>query len=192
MGGQRGATTNLRTAITAAALSGNDLEPITGSLSFPLFLFSAKKVKMEGLVMSVQNRYFFETGGHAFESEIVDIVSAFAQRIWGAKAVKFSSQRQDRFEGTDMYVLGVPMDVTLAFDKKVRTRKLGELPLDGVTISFGVRFGNGRVSFKTPVLVVGADGITNGNMWLTMDIIKANIQEILDTGMDNYFLAIEA
>lgn len=145
--------------------------------------------------MNISNRYFFETGGHAFESEIVDIVSVFAKRIWGSTAVKFSTEQQDRYEGTDVFVLGVPVDVTLAFDKKNRTRKLGELTLNGVTITFGVRFGNRKATFKTPVLVVGAEtaiGISNSNMWIVLDTIKANIQEILDTGMDNYFLATEA
>jgi len=46
-----------------------------------------------------------------------------------------------------------------------------------------------------PVLVIGAEtaiGITKNNMWITLDIIKDNIHEILNTGMDEYFLATEA
>ena len=145
--------------------------------------------------MRLQNNYFFEAGGHEFESGVVDVVSSFAKREWGLGAVKFSTVQQDRHEGTDLYVLGVPIDVTLAFEKKNRTRRLGALTLDGMTIDFGVRFGNHKVNFKTPVLVIGAEsalGITKANMWIILEIIKDNVQKILNTGMDEYFLATEA
>ena len=145
--------------------------------------------------MNISNPYFFEAGGHEFESGIVDIVSLFAKREWGNKAVRFSTERQDKFEGTDIFVLGVPIDVTLAFDGKNKTSRIASLTLDGVTIDFGVRLGNGKAKFKTPVLVIGAgtaDGITKSNMWVTLDTIKSHIRKILNTGMDNYFLATEA
>jgi len=145
--------------------------------------------------MNIRTNYFFETGGFDFESKVVDVVSTFAKREWGIGAVKFSTVQQDRYEGTDIFVLKVPIDVTLAFEKKNRTRKLGELSLDGVTIDFGVRFGNNKATFKTPVLVIGADsalGITRSNMWIALETIKDNIQKILNTGMDAYFFAIEA
>lgn len=145
--------------------------------------------------MSIRTSYFFESGGFDFESQVVEVVSAFAKREWGAGAVKFSTVQQDRFEGTDLYVLKVPIDITLTFDKKNRTRRLGSLTLDGVTIDFGVRFGNNKATFRTPVLVIGAEsaiGITKANMWVVLDAIKNNVQKILDTGMDSYFLATEA
>ena len=145
--------------------------------------------------MSIRNNYFFEAGGHEFESGVVDVLSAFAKREWGSSAVKFSTTQQDRYEGTDLFVLGVPIDVTLAFDKKNKTRRLETLELDGVTIDLGIRFGNGKAQFKTPVLVIGAEtalGITKTNMWITLEIIKSNILKILDLGMDKYFLAAEA
>jgi len=142
--------------------------------------------------MRVQDSYFFEAGGYEFESDVVAVVSAFAKNEWGNNAVKFSTVQQDRFEGTDLYVLGVPIDVTLAFEKKNKTRRLGKLKLDGVTIDLGIRFGNGRANFKTPVLVIGAEtalGITKANMWYVLDVIKSNILKILDLGMDKYLLA---
>ncbi|MCL2047409.1 MAG: hypothetical protein FWG87_01665 [Defluviitaleaceae bacterium] len=145
--------------------------------------------------MYTRNHYFFEAGGYEFESQMTDIVSVFARHVWGNKAVMFSTERQDRYEGTDLFVLGVPLDITLAFDKKNKTRKLSDLTLNGVTISFGVRFGNGKVTFETPVLVVGVEtavGITKGNMWAVLDTIKHNMQKILDIGMDSYFLETEA
>ena len=145
--------------------------------------------------MGIYNSYFFNAGGHEFESDILDILSDFAKCEWGSSAVKFSTMQQDRYEGTDVYVLGVPIDITLAFERKNRTRKLGTLTLDGVTIEFGVRFGNHKAKFKMPVLVIGAEtaiGITKNNMWITLDIIKDNIQKILNMGMDKYLLATEA
>jgi len=144
--------------------------------------------------MNISERYFFEAGGHEFESFIADIVSIFAKREWGTKAVKFSTEKQDLYEGTDLFVLGVPIDVTLAFAKKEKTNRLETLVIDGVTIDFGLRLGNWKANFKTPVLVIGAEtavGITKSNMWAVLDTFKSNIKEILDTGMDQYFLATE-
>ena len=137
------------------------------------------------------DKYSFEASGHEFESDVVEVVSSFAEREWGIGSVKSSTVQQDRYEGTDLYVLGVPIDITLAFEKKSNTRRLGTLLLDGVTIELGVRFGNHRANFKMPVLVIGAEtatGITKSNMWLVLEIIKTNVQEILNTGMDQYFL----
>ena len=145
--------------------------------------------------MRVQDNYFFEAGGLEFESDVIEVVSAFAKREWGDTAVKFSTVQQDRYEGTDLYVLGIPIDITLAFEKKNKTNRLETLVLDGVTIDLGIRFGNGRVNFKTPVLVIGAGtalGITTSNMWYTLDVIKSNLLKILDLGMDKYLLATEA
>ena len=144
--------------------------------------------------MAMNERYFFETSGYEFESEMADFLTLFARGEWGNSAVKFSTARQDRFEGTDIFVLGIPIDITLDFAGKNKTKKLGTIKLDGVTIDLGVRFGNGVAKFKTPVLVIGAEtagGITNHNMWITLDIIKANIIKILDMGMDKYFQVVE-
>ena len=66
----------------------------------------------------MNNSYFFEAGDHEFESEVVDVVSTFAKREWGASSVQFSTANQDRYEGTDLFVLGIPTDITLAFEKR--------------------------------------------------------------------------
>ena len=144
--------------------------------------------------MKINNGYYFEAGGYEFECEMIDAISFFANKEWGPSAVKFSTEKQDRFEGTDLFLLGIPVDVTMAFERKNRIRKLESLSRDGVDIHFGVRFGNGKVSFKTPVLVIGVEtalGITKNNMWLAIDGIKSNISEILNEGMDRYFTAVE-
>ena len=145
--------------------------------------------------MNISERFYFEAGGFEFETELVDYFTMYAKREWGNSAVRFSTERQDRYEGTDLFVLGIPIDFTLAFAAKNKTRKLDTMKLDGVTIAFGIRFGNGKAAFKTPVLVIGAEtaiGITKSNMWVTLDIIKSNIPKILDKGMDDYLLATEA
>jgi len=145
--------------------------------------------------MRVQDSYFFEAGGYEFESDVVSVVSSFAKREWGNNAVKFSTMQQDRYEGTDLFVLGVPIDITLDFERKNKTRRLGKLELDGVIIDIGIRFGNNRANFKTPVLVIGAEtalGITKSNTWYVLDVIKSNVLKILDLGMDKYWLATES
>ena len=145
--------------------------------------------------MRVKDSYFFEAGGHEFESDVVEVISAFAESAWGASAVKFSTMQQDRYEGTDLYVLGIPIDITMAFEKKNKTKRLETLVLDGVTINLGIRFGNGKANFDTPVLVIGAAtalGITKANMWYALDVIKTNLLKILDLGMDKYLLATAA
>ena len=144
---------------------------------------------------NISNQYFFESGGHTFESEVADILTAFARQEWGFKSVKFSTKKEDRFEGTDLFVLGIPVDVTLAFADKNKTRWLGKLSIDGVTIDFGLRTGNGKSQFKKPVLVIGAEtavSITKSNMWYALSTIKANIKKILDFGMDEYLFATES
>jgi len=143
----------------------------------------------------MNNSYFFEAGGHEFESEVVDVVSAYARRAWGESSVQFSTANQDRYEGTDLFVLGIPADITLAFAKKNRMHNLGHLTLGGVTVDFGLRLGNGKAEFETPVLVIGAkraDGITKCNMWVVLDTIKTYVCEILDAGMGRYYDAIDA
>ena len=144
--------------------------------------------------MRMNNRYYFESSGYEFESYLSEFITLFARREWGSSAVKFSTDRQDRFEGTDIFVLGIPVDITLDFARKNKTRLLGSLELDGVTIDLGIRFGNGRADFKTPVLVIGAEsacGITKQNMWVTLDTIKSNILNILDLAMDKYLQVAE-
>ena len=145
--------------------------------------------------MNIRNLYFYERSGHEFETEFADIAARFARTQWGKGSIKFSTIKQDRFEGTDLFVLGVPIDITLAYEKKTSMRQIGSLMLEGLSIEFGIRFGNGKSRFKTPVLVIGAEsalGITKGNMWIALETIKAHIQQILDTGMDSYFEATEA
>ena len=142
--------------------------------------------------MNISESYYFESNGYEFESEMAEFITLFARREWGEAAVKFGTKQQDFYEGTDIFLLGVPVDITLDFAGKNKTKRLDTLVIDGVTIDLGVRFGNGRADFKTPVLVIGAGtalGITKHNMYIALDTIKSNILNILDLGMDRYFQA---
>jgi len=127
------------------------------------------------ITMSISKSYFFETSGYDFESQMADFITLFARDKWGNSAVKFSTEYQDRYEGTDIFLLGIPVDITLDFANKNKTKRLDTLVLDGVTIDLGARFGNGKADFETPVLVVGADtalGITKHNMCATRSQLK--------------------
>lgn len=142
----------------------------------------------------MRDKYSFESGGNEFEADMVDVISHYAQKEWGNSSITVSTMNQDRYEGTDVFVLGVPVDVTINYQNKRHTRKLTEMLFDGITVEFGLRTGNGRKTFKTPVLVVGVEaaaGITFGNMWAVIDSVKGKIGDILDTGMDEYFAATE-
>ena len=143
--------------------------------------------------MSIRENYYFESSGYEFESEMAEFITSFAKREWGNSAIKFSTENQDRYEGTDMFLLGVPLDITLDFESKNKTKLLDTLVIDGVTIDLGVRFGNGKVDFQIPVLVIGAAtalGIAKHNMYIVLDAIKSNILKILDMGMDRYFQVV--
>jgi len=145
--------------------------------------------------MSISEKYYFESSGYEFESEMADFITSFARKEWGDAAVKFSTELQDRHEGADIFLLGIPVDITLNFARKNKTKWLETLVLEGANINLGIRYGNGKVKFENPVLVIGAEtalGITMQNMWVTLDIIKSNILRILDLGMDRYFQVVEA
>jgi len=141
------------------------------------------------------DRYFFERGGHDFESSMVEVIHQYARSAWGKGAITASTMKQDQFEGTDIFVLGVPVDITLAYEQKRQTRKLAQMSFDGITVEFGLRRGNGKSIFKTPVLVIGieaAAGISYSNMQAVLGTIKHRIGDVINAGMDEYFGAVPA
>ena len=48
-------------------------------LSIPAF-FVFKNIKVGGLTMRKIDKYSFEASGHEFESDVVEVVSSFAER----------------------------------------------------------------------------------------------------------------
>ena len=139
----------------------------------------------------MNDRYYFQTSGMDLEAEFQDVAITFARKEWGVGAARVSTLIEDRFAGTDMFVLDVPVDVTVHFDGKNHTTHLANITIDSwLSVSFGIRTGNGRTRFETPVLVIGVDapgGVCSSNMGIVTDTLKRNIGSLLNRGMDEYF-----
>jgi len=139
--------------------------------------------------------YFFEKSslGIEFETDMVEVISSFAKKTWGTSSVKFTTTKQDRYEGTDLFVLGIPVDITTAYKTKKRMKHLKKIVRNGMVFELGLRYGNEYCTFKTPVLVIGVKTeyceITKANSWCVLGDIKANIEEVLNIGMDKYLWA---
>ena len=135
------------------------------------------------------------TSGEKLEEMLMDEISRFAIKNWGKGAFKFSAIKQDRLDGVDFFVLGVPVDVTLNYNRKNRMRKLDiSLSFEGISVDFGIRFGNGKAQFKTPVLVIGIDSalrLTHSNMAGEIGLLRDGLDQILNSGMDAYFDACD-
>jgi hypothetical protein len=123
-------------------------------------------------------------------------VCRFSKEEWGVGAFRFSTEREDKIEGADMYVLGVPIDFTLCIGKATRMRKIKTtIKIDGYAFEFGVRYGNAYHTYAQPVLVIGVEGgtkITKSNAYVLVDSIKRNCKNILNTAMDCYFDVVPA
>jgi hypothetical protein len=93
--------------------------------------------------------YFFETTGYEFENEFTEKISEFSLNTWGKGAFQATTMAEDKYQGIDCYVLGVPMDVTLNFDNKIKMKNLDyRLTFLGVEVNFGIRYGNCKVKFE--------------------------------------------
>ena len=131
-----------------------------------------------------------ESTGIEFEDRIIEKCGCVCIERWGAGAFSISTVSEDKLKGTDFFVLGVPIDVTLNIKNKTHTTVSDfTIDLGFVKVTFGVRFGNGRVKFETPVLVLGFETLLDRKdvMKLTNLISKSELIEILNKGMDFYF-----
>lgn len=84
--------------------------------------------------------------GHEYESAFTFYLSKYVD-------VKRATKEQDEKGGTDLFIERIPSDVTSAFVTKnftICTRYVEKLNL-----FFGIRTGNGVVTFKDPVVVFG-------------------------------------
>lgn len=98
--------------------------------------------------------------GKLFEKMVIDILVSMSKfQDDPFKAVRNSSPIQDKNEGTDLFYQGIRIDITLNFDGKVCTKKIGEsYERDSFgSVRFGLRSGNGLKFFSEPVLVIGFD-----------------------------------
>ena len=98
--------------------------------------------------------------------------------------------------GTDLYVYGLPIDLTYNFRGKDHMSILpGAVELmPGIKIRFGVRTGNthlGHTKFAVPVLVIGIDGandlIVRGWMDTLTRLFSEKIDEIIEVGQSGYW-----
>ena len=99
----------------------------------------------------------FDQRGRVFED---DCIRKIKECIFTAKTGELedvSGTEMDTRKGTDFLFNGIPIDVTYNFFGKDNMTIIEDsytLPL-GVTVKFGIRYGNNRSRFTTPVLVVG-------------------------------------
>lgn len=65
-----------------------------------------------------------------------------------------SSRESDRYWGTDFYFYRLPVDLSLNPNKKQVVWSINLIDLPSCSIKVGARFGNGRVKFEEPVMVL--------------------------------------
>src|SRR5699024_10710162 len=90
-----------------------------------------------------------------------------------------STQDQDLYEGTDCFVDGVPIDITLNQNKR-SMKFLDRFILEGLTVNVFLRFGCGRRTFCKPVLVIQFETYGLRERMEICDLIEDNLnKEIL-------------
>ncbi len=130
--------------------------------------------------------------GEEFEDTIVEKIGTFSIKTWKGGFKSTVNTLLDTHAGTDFILLGVPMDVTLNYMSKNNTKTISRMEFGFGAVTFGIRYGNGRVKFETPVLVLGFDVVLPKQyMVQAIDEISHNFNEILENGMDLYFEATE-
>ena len=98
-------------------------------------------------------------------------------------------------QGTDLFIYGVPVDITFNFTGKDHLEAFAEKVdvFGGVDVSFGVRTGNshkGFSRFKKPVLVIGIDASESFiRDWMPRIISSfiEKIDEIIDVSQSQYW-----
>jgi hypothetical protein len=130
--------------------------------------------------------------GEEFEDTIVEKIGSFSIKTWKGGFKSTINTLLDTQAGTDFILLGVPMDVTLDYASKRQTKMISRIEFDFGGVTFGIRYGNGRVKFDTPVLVLGFDVVLPKQYLVqAVDEISHNFSDILETGMDLYFENVE-
>jgi hypothetical protein len=76
------------------------------------------------------------------------------ERLEQLKGYEPSSREDDIYGGADFYYHRLPVDVTLNNNKKFTTYSSEAVDLPTCSIKVGARFGNGRVKFEEPVMVL--------------------------------------
>lgn len=130
--------------------------------------------------------------GKEFEDTISAAFYEYFRRRGAEKDCKqVTGTLSDYYGGTDLEIMGVPVDVTYYFKGKDHTVILpSEVETPVSTIKYGVRTGNGHVKFQQPVLVIGVDEEDSFiRMFLERlaECVKHMARKILETGFDAYW-----
>lgn len=131
--------------------------------------------------------------GEDFEGRVVDAFHSYACKNGTEKYfVNTAHTYLDTDYGTDVIVEGIPIDVTCSFSRK--KQYIIELPdiveANGENIYFGIRLGNGRITFPNPVVVVGIDTdmhFLNSFMANVCDSISSVMPEIMDIVNERFY-----
>ena len=130
--------------------------------------------------------------GQDFEGRIVDAFHSYSIKNGTEKYFVNTARTQlDTYYGTDVIVDGIPVDVTCSFSRKKRIIKLADtIEVDGEKVFFGIRLGNGHITFPNPVVVVGIDTdmhFLNSFMANVCDSISSVIPEIMDIVNERFY-----
>lgn len=92
-----------------------------------------------------------------------------------------STMKEDREEGADCYIGGIPVDVTLKqLNMKTYTTPVGLINVyDAYSIHVGIRYGNRHHLFSQPVIVMSYR-LTKVNKYLVEMVDKAIIDQVFD------------
>ncbi|MCL1839652.1 hypothetical protein FWF89_01460 [Candidatus Saccharibacteria bacterium] len=135
------------------------------------------------------------SAGHELETQLIDVFGIhFTKKgkVLSTSEFRFATSQEDRELGTDAFIYGLPCDFTCNFAGKNHMIDLHinvDLPGIGL-VRFGVRTGNGRVKFETPVLVIGIE--TEGYFSKSfipniIDSISHKIDDIINVGQEAYW-----
>lgn len=85
-----------------------------------------------------------------------------------------ATEEEDLHQGTDFFVSGVPIDVTLDENKNY-TKFIKKYMLEGITINVMIRYRNAFSRFDKPVLVFQFETYENRDRFDIADMILENL-----------------
>ncbi len=133
--------------------------------------------------------------GNILERELCNTFGRYFEKKSGAiktSEFRWSTKEEDTKQGTDAFIYGLPVDFTCNFKNKdsMHDLKVG-IRIPGVcNIHFGVRTGNWRFNFETPVLVIGFDTgkrLKQREVKTIVGTISCWINDIIETGSSAYW-----
>lgn len=137
-------------------------------------------------------KYSWDSIGNDLETELTERMAANQVDMWGHNTIKVSTYTQDRDEGTDVFVCGIPVDITLNTAKNHTFWFKNTIDLDYMSIMFGLRRRNGRSKFLLPVLVMCiVASVSRDNYMDVVNMLIPELKAALDIGMDLYLDAVE-